>query len=134
MTFSCHFRIQMLNFSKAMIFHELRRIDTYQNRYMVEIIWPILYGKNTLVTIFSLFSGIDRRLITFIVVLLEFLVLQLMLFGYIVWLNKNTIFEYSQGWKFLYGADRFHRFKCKNCSKYRQRHLVSKMKFKIFFD
>ena len=47
------------------------------------------------VTIFSLFSGIDRRLITFIVVLLEFLVLQLMLFGYIVWLNINTILKHS---------------------------------------
>ena len=33
MTFSCHFRIQMLNFSKTVIFHELRRIDTHQIRY-----------------------------------------------------------------------------------------------------
>lgn len=46
-------------------------------------------------TIFSLFSGVDRRLITFIVVLLEFLVLQLMLFGYIVWLKIKIVILFN---------------------------------------
>ena len=45
MTFSCHFRIQMLNISKTVIFHELSRIDTYQNRYMV---WSMPHGSYSL--------------------------------------------------------------------------------------